>query len=52
LAILFFDKAELRAMARAAAETAEDFGGASIRTMQAIEPYLAQAIIAARGGEG
>jgi len=52
LALLFFDKAELRAMARAAAETAEDFGGASIRTMQAIDPYLAQAIIAARGGEG
>jgi len=52
LALLFFDKAELRAMARAAAETAEDFGGASIRTLQAIEPYLAQAIIAARSGEG
>ncbi|MDQ6869181.1 MAG: 3-deoxy-D-manno-octulosonic acid transferase, partial [Pseudomonadota bacterium] len=52
LAFLFFDKAELRAMARAAAETAEDFGGGSTRTMQAIEPYLAQAIIAARGGEG
>ena len=52
LALLFFDKAELRAMARAAAETAEDFGGASTRTMQAIEPYLAQAIIAARGREG
>jgi 3-deoxy-D-manno-octulosonic-acid transferase len=52
LALLFFDKAELRAMARAAAETAEDFGGASTRTMQAIEPYLAQAMIAARGGEG
>jgi 3-deoxy-D-manno-octulosonic-acid transferase len=52
LALLFFDKAELRAMARAAAETAEAFGGASTRTMQAIEPYLAQAIIAAREGEG
>jgi 3-deoxy-D-manno-octulosonic-acid transferase len=52
LALLFFDKAELRAMARAAAETAEKFGGASTRTMQAIEPYLAQAIIAGRGGEG
>jgi 3-deoxy-D-manno-octulosonic-acid transferase len=51
LALLFFDKAELRAMARAAAETAEDFGGASTRTMQAIEPYLAQAMIAARGGK-
>jgi len=34
LALLFFDKAELRAMARAATETAEDFGGASTRTMQ------------------
>ncbi|HEY4846546.1 MAG TPA: glycosyltransferase N-terminal domain-containing protein, partial [Methylocella sp.] len=52
LALLFSDKAELRAMARAAAETAEDFGGASTRTMQAIEPYVAQAIIAARGGKG
>jgi 3-deoxy-D-manno-octulosonic-acid transferase len=52
LALLFFDKAELRTTARAAAEIAEDFGGASTRTMQAIEPYLAQAIIAARGGEG
>jgi hypothetical protein len=31
---------------------AEDFGGASTRTMQAIEPYLAQAMIGARGGEG
>jgi 3-deoxy-D-manno-octulosonic-acid transferase len=51
LALLFFDKAELRAMARAAAETAENFGGASARIMQAIEPYLAQAMIAARGGE-
>ncbi|MGH6794879.1 MAG: 3-deoxy-D-manno-octulosonic acid transferase, partial [Methylocella sp.] len=52
LALLFYDKAELRAMARAAAETAEKLGGASTRTMQAIEPYLAQAIIAARGGGG
>jgi 3-deoxy-D-manno-octulosonic-acid transferase len=52
MALLFFDKAELRAMARAAAETAEELGGASTRTMQAIEPYLAQAIIAARGGKG
>jgi 3-deoxy-D-manno-octulosonic-acid transferase len=52
LALLFFDKAELRTMARAATETAEDFGGASTRTMQAIEPYLAQAIIAAKGREG
>jgi 3-deoxy-D-manno-octulosonic-acid transferase len=51
LALLFFDKAELRAMARAAAETADDFGGASTRIMQAIEPYLAQAMIAARGAE-
>jgi len=52
LALLFFDKAELRAMARAATETAEDFGGASTRTMQAIEPYLAQAIIAAKAWGG
>ncbi len=52
LALLFFDKTELRAMARAAAETAEAFAGASTRIMQAIEPYLAQAMIAARGGEG
>ncbi|MGH6846368.1 MAG: 3-deoxy-D-manno-octulosonic acid transferase [Methylocella sp.] len=51
LALLFFDNAELRAMARAAAETAEEFGGVSTRIMQAIEPYLAQAMIAARGGE-
>ena len=52
LALLFFDKAELRAMARAAAETAEEFGGASNRAMLAIKPFLAQAIIAAKGGEG
>ncbi|MGH6801607.1 MAG: 3-deoxy-D-manno-octulosonic acid transferase, partial [Methylocella sp.] len=52
LALLFFDKAELRAMARAAADTAEEFGGASTRTMQAIEPYLAQAIIATSEGGG
>jgi 3-deoxy-D-manno-octulosonic-acid transferase len=51
LALLFFDKAELRAMARAAAQTAEDFGGASTRIIQAIEPYLAQAIVAPRGAE-
>jgi 3-deoxy-D-manno-octulosonic-acid transferase len=52
LALLLFDKAELRAMARAAAETAEEFGGASTRMMQAIEPYLAQAIIAAKDAKG
>ncbi|MGQ0444100.1 MAG: 3-deoxy-D-manno-octulosonic acid transferase [Beijerinckiaceae bacterium] len=51
LALLFFDKAEMRAMGRAATETAEAYGGASTRTMQAIEPYLAQAIIARSGGE-
>jgi 3-deoxy-D-manno-octulosonic-acid transferase len=49
LALLFFDKSELRAMARAAAETAEAFGGASNRTIEAIAPYLAQSMIAATG---
>lgn len=51
LALLFFDKAELRAMARAAAEIAEAFGGASTRTIEAIAPYLAQAIVAAQSGK-
>jgi hypothetical protein len=46
LALLFFDKAELLAMARAAAETAEVFGGASTRTIEAIAPYLAQVMVA------
>jgi 3-deoxy-D-manno-octulosonic-acid transferase len=52
LALLFFDNAELRAMARAAAETAEKFGGASTRIVVALKPYLAQAMIAPRVGEG
>ena len=51
LALLFFDKAELRAMARAAAETAETLGGASNRIVMALKPYLAQAIVASRGGD-
>jgi 3-deoxy-D-manno-octulosonic-acid transferase len=52
LALLFFDKAELRAMARAAAETAEKLGGASNRIIMALKPYLAQAVVAPRGGDG
>jgi 3-deoxy-D-manno-octulosonic-acid transferase len=52
LALLFFDNSELRAMARAAAETANGFGGASNRIVTALKPYLAQAIIAPRAGEG
>jgi len=46
LALLFLDKAELRAMARAAAETADEFGSASTRIIVALKPYLAQAILA------
>jgi 3-deoxy-D-manno-octulosonic-acid transferase len=46
LALLFFDKAELRSMARAAAETAEFFGGASTLTIEAIAPYIAQVMVA------
>jgi 3-deoxy-D-manno-octulosonic-acid transferase len=52
LALLFFDNAELRAMARAAAETAEKLGGASNRIVVALKPYLAQALVAPRGGDG
>jgi 3-deoxy-D-manno-octulosonic-acid transferase len=51
LALLFFDKAELRAMGRAAALTAEALGGASNRIIQALAPCLAQAMLAAGGGE-
>ncbi|HUZ91894.1 MAG TPA: glycosyltransferase N-terminal domain-containing protein [Methylocella sp.] len=51
LALLFFDKAELRAMARTAAETAEQLGGASTRIVVALKPYLAQAIVASRAGD-
>jgi 3-deoxy-D-manno-octulosonic-acid transferase len=52
LALLFFDKAELRAAVRAAAATAETFGGASARTIDALAPYLAQVMVAQRSGEG
>jgi 3-deoxy-D-manno-octulosonic-acid transferase len=52
LALLFFDKAELRAAARAAAATAEAFGGASARTIDALAPYLAQVMVAQREKEG
>lgn len=52
LALLFFDNAELRVMARAAAETAEALGGASNRIIIALKPYLAQAMIAATDAEG
>ena len=36
---------------RAAAETAETLGGASNRIVMALKPYLAQAIVASRGGD-
>jgi 3-deoxy-D-manno-octulosonic-acid transferase len=49
---LFSDKAALRAMGRAAAATAEAFGGGSDRIIQALAPYLAQLMIAKKGGEG
>jgi 3-deoxy-D-manno-octulosonic-acid transferase len=52
LALLFFDKAELRAASRAAAETAEAFGGASARIIDALAPYLAQAMVAPESSEG
>lgn len=52
LALLFFDKGELRAASRAAAGTAEAFGGASARIIDALAPYLAQALVAQSGGEG
>jgi 3-deoxy-D-manno-octulosonic-acid transferase len=45
LALLFFDKAELRAASRAAADTAKAFGGASTRTIDALAPYLAQSMM-------
>ncbi len=51
LALLFFDKAELRSMARAAAETAEKLDSASNRIVVALKPYLAQAIVASTGGD-
>lgn len=46
LALLLFDAAEQRAMARAAAETMERLSGASNKIIQAIEPYIAQALVA------
>ena len=52
LALLLFDNAELRAMARAAAETAEALGSASTRIVVALKPYLAQAMVAPRAEEG
>jgi len=52
LALLFFDKAELRAMARTAADTAEKLSGVSNRIVVALKPYLAQAIVAPRGAKG
>jgi 3-deoxy-D-manno-octulosonic-acid transferase len=45
LALLFFDKAELRAASRAAAETAEAFGGTSERIIEAFAPHLAQVMV-------
>lgn len=52
LALLFFDNAEMRAMARAAAETANALGGASTRIVTALKPYLLQAIVTPRAGTG
>jgi 3-deoxy-D-manno-octulosonic-acid transferase len=52
LALLFFDKAELRAASRAAAAAAEAFGGASARIIDALAPYLAQAMVAPESSEG
>jgi 3-deoxy-D-manno-octulosonic-acid transferase len=51
LALLFLDNAELRAMARAAAETAESLGGASSRIIMALKPHLARAMIASVSGD-
>jgi 3-deoxy-D-manno-octulosonic-acid transferase len=45
LALLIFDKAELDAMSRAAAETAKAFAGAAARTIDALMPYLAQVMV-------
>ena len=45
LALLFFDKAELRAASRAAADTAKAFVGAATRTIDALAPYLAQSMV-------
>jgi 3-deoxy-D-manno-octulosonic-acid transferase len=51
LALLLFDAAELRAMARAASDAVERRGGAAKRIMRALEPYLAPAM-APRGPNG
>lgn len=45
LALLIFDKAELHAASRAAAETAQAFAGAAMRTLDALAPYLAQSLV-------
>jgi 3-deoxy-D-manno-octulosonic-acid transferase len=45
LALLLLDAAELRAMGRAGAETAERLSGASDRIMRAMQPFIAQALI-------
>lgn len=45
LALLLFDKAELRAASRAAAETAQAFASATVRTLDALAPYLAQSLV-------
>ncbi len=42
----------MRAMARAAAATAEAFGGASARIIDAFAPYLAQLMVAPESFEG
>jgi 3-deoxy-D-manno-octulosonic-acid transferase len=48
LALLLHDAAELRDMARAAAETVERRGGATNRIMRAIAPHIAQAMVERR----
>lgn len=52
LARIFTDRAKLRAMGRAAAATAEAFGGASERIIEALAPYLAQAMVNSSGAPG
>lgn len=49
LALLLFDASEQRAMARVAADAMERLSGASNRIMLAIEPCIAQALVAQRG---
>jgi 3-deoxy-D-manno-octulosonic-acid transferase len=48
LSLLFSDAARTRSMARAAAATVEELGGAVERTMNAIEPYILQMHLEAR----